>query len=189
MNTTVIFKFILVALCFSGAFASCPTIFSKDRWGGRSAKHIDYIVRPVKYVIIHHTVSQSCSDENACCEQLTNIQSYHMDELSFNDIGYNFMIGGDGNIYEGVGWHKEGAHTYGYNKKSIGIAFIGDFRRVAPNQKQLKAAQKLIQCGEELGELDRRYRLLGARSVSATESPGLALFRELTSWKGFTRNP
>lgn len=45
-----------------------------------------------------------------------------------NSCFYSFIIGGDGNIYEGAGWHKEGAHTYGYNKKSIGIAFIGDFR-------------------------------------------------------------
>lgn len=37
------------------------------------------------------------------------------------------MIGSDGNIYEGVGWYKVGAHTYGYNSKSIGIGFIGSF--------------------------------------------------------------
>ncbi|KRT85399.1 hypothetical protein AMK59_2784 [Oryctes borbonicus] len=99
------------------------------------------------------------------------------------------MVGGDGNIYEGVGWHKRGSHTYGYNSNSIGIAFIGDFRNVTPKPKQLEAAKKLIQCGVELGELDSRYKLMGARSVIATESPGLALFRELTNWRGFTRNP
>lgn len=38
-----------------------------------------------------------------------------------------FLIGGDGNVYEGCGWTHEGAHTYGYNKKSIGIGFIGNF--------------------------------------------------------------
>lgn len=37
------------------------------------------------------------------------------------------MIGGDGRVYEGAGWHTVGAHTYGYNRKGLGIAFIGDF--------------------------------------------------------------
>lgn len=39
------------------------------------------------------------------------------------------MVGGDGNVYEGTGWSTEGAHTIGYNRKSIGIAFIGNFQR------------------------------------------------------------
>lgn len=30
-------------------------------------------------------------------------------------------------MYEGAGWHTEGAHTYGYNKIGLGIGFIGDF--------------------------------------------------------------
>ena len=42
---------------------------------------------------------------------------------------YSFMVGGDGSIYEGTGWTMEGSHTYGYNKKSIAIAFIGNFQR------------------------------------------------------------
>lgn len=37
------------------------------------------------------------------------------------------MVGGDGYIYEGRGWGKEGAYAKGYNKKSVGIGFIGIF--------------------------------------------------------------
>ncbi len=29
------------------------------------------------------------------------------------DIGYNFLIGGDGNVYEGRGWDRQGSHTIG----------------------------------------------------------------------------
>jgi hypothetical protein len=36
-------------------------------------------------------------------------------------------VGGDGNVYEGRGWHQVGAHTYGFNKRSVGIALIGEF--------------------------------------------------------------
>jgi hypothetical protein len=36
-------------------------------------------------------------------------------------------VGGDGEVYEGRGWHQVGAHTYGFNRKSVGIAVIGEF--------------------------------------------------------------
>lgn len=41
---------------------------------------------------------------------------------------FSFLIGGDGNVYEGAGWHKVGAHTRGYNTRSLGIAFIGNYQ-------------------------------------------------------------
>lgn len=73
-----------------------------------------------------------------------------MDELEYYDIGYkyantkanyysgmntvlicfSFLVGGDGNVYEGVGFHKVGAHTRGYNTRSLGIAFIGNFQGI-----------------------------------------------------------
>ena len=34
-----------------------------------------------------------------------------MDTKKFSDIGYNFLIGGNGDVYEGRGWDKQGAHT------------------------------------------------------------------------------
>jgi N-acetylmuramoyl-L-alanine amidase len=40
--------------------------------------------------------------------------------IGWDDIGYNFLVGEDGNIYEGRGWTQTGAHCIGYNSKSIG---------------------------------------------------------------------
>lgn len=37
-------------------------------------------------------------------------------------------MGGNGRIYEGRGWTKAGAHTLHYNKISLGICLMGDFR-------------------------------------------------------------
>lgn len=50
-----------------------------------------------------------------------------MNTRKWSDIGYNFLVGEDGNVYEGRGWGKTGAHTVGYNSKSVGICFIGNF--------------------------------------------------------------
>lgn len=50
---------------------------------------------------------------------------YHL-SLSLSFSG-SFLIGDDGVVYEGTGWGVAGAHTYGYNRNSTGIAFIGNF--------------------------------------------------------------
>lgn len=43
------------------------------------------------------------------------------------NYSFSFLVGGDSRIYEGAGWHKVGAHTRGFNTRSLGISFIGDF--------------------------------------------------------------
>lgn len=101
----------------------------------------------------------------------------------------SFLIANGGNAYEGIGWHRVGAHTRGYNVKSIGIAFIGDFSSVLPTKKALTAVAKLLQCGVNLGELDEDYKLYGARQLSATASPGNKLFSEIRTWDHFDSSP
>lgn len=44
------------------------------------------------------------------------MQTYHMDSKGWDDINSNFFIGGDGAIYEGRGWDKQGAHSKGQNQ-------------------------------------------------------------------------
>ena len=39
----------------------------------------------------------------------------------------SFLVGEDGNVYEGRGWTTVGAHAPRYNTKSIGLSFIGNF--------------------------------------------------------------
>ncbi|KAL5275681.1 PGLYRP1.2 family protein [Megaselia abdita] len=171
--------FLLSDLGFAG---NCPKIVTKRQWGGRTAKAVDYQTLPVENVIIHHTVSQKCDTESLCSNYIKNIQEYHMDQLDYDDIGYNFLVGNDGNVYEGCGWHKVGAHTYGYNRNSMAIAFVGNFDEELPPQSALNAAKKLLSCGVQKGELHRRYKLVAARQISSTESPGRKLFVELQDW-------
>ncbi|KAF5276549.1 hypothetical protein FQR65_LT03979 [Abscondita terminalis] len=165
----------------------CPDIVSKNEWGARGALEVEYSVNPLDYVIIHHTVTPECYDLVRCSALLKSMQNYHMETHKFHDIGYNFLIGGDGKVYEGRGWHKVGAHTKGFNTRSLGIAFIGTFIDKLPNEQQLQAGKDLIQCAAELLELDPQYRLHGARQVSATQSPGLALYHEIQNWPHFNK--
>lgn len=67
-----------------------------------------------------------------------------MDERGWDDIAYNFLIGSDGAVYVGRGWDKQGAHSKGYNQKSVCIAFIGTFSEIVPPKAQLVAGNYLI---------------------------------------------
>ena len=85
-------------------------------------------------------------------------------------------------MYAGRGWNKEGAHTKGFNTKSICIAFIGKFNTVVPPKRQLRAAEKLIVEGIRLKKLDPNYRLFGQRQLVPTKSPGAALHLIIMKW-------
>lgn len=113
---------------------------------------------------------------------IRNIQKYHIESARFSDIGYNFLIGGDGNSYEGRGWDFVGAHTGGHNTGSIGIAFIGMFDETPPTAVQLNAAKKLIEEGVRLKKLDADYKLFGHRQFKLTNSPGDALYTIIQEW-------
>lgn len=99
------------------------------------------------------------------------------------------MVGNDGGVYEGVGWHSTGAHTYGFNSRSIGIAFLGDFQDELPDSRALERTKQFLECGERIGELSGNYSLLGGKQVSSTVSPGYELFKEIQDWPHFTWNP
>jgi N-acetylmuramoyl-L-alanine amidase len=42
---------------------------------------------------------------------MRNIQNFHMNTNGWADIGYNFCIGDPGQVYEGRGYGRHGAHA------------------------------------------------------------------------------
>jgi N-acetylmuramoyl-L-alanine amidase len=105
-----------------------------------------------------------------------------MDDNGWDDIGYSFLIGGDGNAYQGRSWNRVGAHAPNFNDKSIGICLMGDFTVSLPPPIQLEVAKSLIECGLEFNHIDPNYTLLGHRDVRATECPGESLYQEILTW-------
>ncbi|XP_061399897.1 peptidoglycan recognition protein-like [Musca vetustissima] len=143
-----------------------------------------YLEEPTEFVIICHTASNSSNDKLTNINIIQSIQAYHIG-LEYGDIGYNFLIGCDGNVYEGRGWGIVGAHTYRHNKKSIGIAFIGNFMLKLPTEKALEACKKLLQIGVDGGHLAKDFKLMGHKQCICSESPGKKLFDEIKTWEHF----
>ncbi|XP_062593637.1 peptidoglycan recognition protein 1-like [Saccostrea cucullata] len=108
-------------------------------------------------------------------------------DTKWDDIGYNFLVGDDGNIYEGQGWGRQGIHVGNNNDKALGVSFIGTFMdKVFPGEAAIGAAKNLIQCGVDLGYISTDYQLLGHRAVKDTLCPGDNLYDAIKEWHNFS---
>lgn len=165
-------------------------ILMRDVWNARPSVLIESMKNPVPFVIIHHSyIPGACNSMDECIIAMKMMQDLHQIKHGWNDIGYSFAVGGDGNIYEGRGWSAVGAHAPGYNNQSIGICTIGDWRESLPPQKQLDAIHKLIELGVQQGYIEPDYKLLTHRQAKDTECPGSRLFAEIQTWEHFVNKP
>jgi hypothetical protein len=126
-------------------------IISRAEWGADERLRFDengqeiwprqYHV--IKKAIIHHTVTRN-GDLNPAAT-VRAIYYYHARVLGWGDIGYNYLIDQQGNVYEGRwgGAGVQGGHAaYGpdangntgpdYNPGSVGIAVLGNYEGQAP---------------------------------------------------------
>ncbi|XP_013145004.1 PREDICTED: peptidoglycan-recognition protein LC-like isoform X1 [Papilio polytes] len=164
-------------------------IVSRTDWLAQPVEGpLDKIVQPVPWVIITHTATESCYIQSQCVLAVRLIQSFHIESRKWFDIGYNFLVGGDGSVYFGRGWNYIGAHTKGYNKYSIAIAFIGTFNNEPPPKQQIDACKKLIKHGVEIGVITKDYKLFAHRQLMSTLSPGDKLFDIIKEWPHFVSN-
>lgn len=103
---------------------------NREEWKAQKSKPVPEFekTKPLSYVIIHQgELKKYCSNIIECIKVVKYYQAVHMNKENKSDIGYNFIIDGDGNLYEGRGWDHVGEHTSGYNHQSLGINVIGDY--------------------------------------------------------------
>ncbi|CAF0979381.1 unnamed protein product [Rotaria sordida] len=112
---------------------TCPLIVNRSVWNATKPKNnYTLLITPVPHVAIHHTTGPQCTTLHSCIIEVQRWQKFHMNIKEWDDIGYNFLVGGNGYIFEGRGWNHTGAHCKGFNPTSIGIGIIGDLTSVRP---------------------------------------------------------
>lgn len=158
----------------------------RDAWGAAQPTDSgDNNSLPVERVIMCHTASRgTCNKFSACRQMVLSFQEQHMGEHKYSDIGYNFVIGGDGYIYMARGWDKVGAHSKGFNYNSLGVAFVGDFRVDELNDNMKKAAETLMEFGVQIGKISKDYQVYGHCQVlkGLPVSPGKNVMKFLRTW-------
>ncbi|MFA5854988.1 MAG: SpoIID/LytB domain-containing protein [Candidatus Gracilibacteria bacterium] len=144
----------------------------------------------VKKIIIHHTASSgTISDPEAT---IRAIYYYHAVTRGWGDIGYNFIVGPDGKVYEGRagGDGVVGGHASGYNTGSVGISLLGNFEDNPVSKEMMQGLMGLVLREAEKYDIDpdgtgtfrdeKLDNILGHKDVAATACPGKYAYAELT---------
>lgn len=156
-------------------------IIYRKEWGGRPPQYTTPLIPPVDYVIISHSATPFLTNSSDCAARIRNIQDYHV-TLSSPDVGYNFLICGDGNVYVGRDWDAKNFHTV---ENSIGICFIGNFVYDSLTDSMIEAAQLLLNLGLEKKVLNEEYKLVGHNQTFNTLSPGQNVYKVIKEWSHF----
>lgn len=135
-------------------------------------------------IIVHHTAGNTPHKPEDSPEIWRRVQSYHLNQKLWNDIGYNWGFDQFGQIFEGRGWGIHGAHSGGLNRSHHGIVYLG-FGIDRPDEAGLDALGALI-C--EHDDLYGKGEVFAHRDVSATQCPGQGLYDYLVETYG-DRNP
>lgn len=130
------------------------TVYSREQWGSTGAPGGYEIAGPVSEVYVHHFGSgiQPARSVDEAMARMRSAQAYHR-SLGWGDIGYSWCVDYAGNVYEGRGWGRTGAHTYGYNSKGYGICGLFDSTVYPPSDEMIDAIAAVTLAGVELGRI------------------------------------
>ena len=123
--------------------------------------------RNINRLIFHHFGEQPPEGMNAA-----RIRTMHINDRGWDDIGYHGVIMPDGELQAGRPIDEAGAHTFSFNRGSIGIMFVAGLNHqeyTHPTREQLKTARRLVEeCREYYGDIE----VCGHRDLRPTLCPG-----------------
>mgnify|MGYP000875864896 CR=1 FL=1 len=117
-----------------------PAVIPRSEWGAEEpdpALQNEGGHEVFNTVVVHHSAMLLSEGPRA-------IQYVHMHRRDFLDIGYHFVIDGQGRIYEGRSLAVHGAHVKGHNAGTLGIALMGNYEESEPIPEQLARLKWLI---------------------------------------------
>ncbi|XP_026997519.1 peptidoglycan recognition protein 6 [Tachysurus fulvidraco] len=174
---------------FVHSYIDCPAIIPRCMWEAKPYRGTPTLLSlPLSFLYIHHTYepSQPCLTFQQCSRDMRAMQRFHQDDRGWDDIGYSFVAGSDGYLYEGRGWLWQGAHTKGHNSKGYGVSFIGDYMSSIPSKRTMDIVRnQLAKCATEGGKLVSNFTIHGHRQLVNTSCPGDAFYSEIKGWDHF----
>ncbi|MFD7141056.1 peptidoglycan recognition protein, partial [Streptomyces sp. NPDC059919] len=193
-----------------------PAVVSRAAWGADESLNDEgplyQTSGKIKAVFVHHTADTQPYDCSQSAAIVRGIHVYHVKTNGWRDLGYNFLVDKCGTIFEGrqggIDQAIIGAHTYGWNTDTEGIAVLGDYNAggasaAAQDAISRIAAYKLGQYDGDMNgtttltagaaqtnffgtafEVGKQYQfktVSGHRDGFNTECPGNQLYAQLGS--------
>lgn len=155
-------------------YQSVTEVFSRGAWGAGRARGSMEQQNPNR-VTVHHTDGHSRGDALGGINEMRSIQSFHVNGRGWNDIGYHFVIDGQGRVYEGRPADVLGAHAGGgANVNNVGIAVMGNYNREQLNDAQKTTMRRLITflALRYHGDTSRRSFIQPHKHYTSTDCPG-----------------
>lgn len=186
-------------------------IIARETWGADESFRFwqpEY-AEPKKFVI-HHTAGGDGGDDPEAT--IRAIYYWHAVVLGWGDIGYNYLIDGQGNVYEGRygGNGVIGAHVYNeiksinYNEGTVGIAVMGCYdsegcsdpdkftkkiRKSLTSLMAQKARQLHIKPKGKSALFDvKTQNIVGHRKLDSTLCPGDRIASRMKKIRNITKN-
>ncbi|MDQ1344290.1 MAG: hypothetical protein QG650_1010 [Patescibacteria group bacterium] len=162
--------------------------------------------RKVEKVVIHHTAENNLKDLDDA-SLLRSTYRYHSVTRGWGDIGYNYIVGQRGTVYEGRtgGDYVVGAHAAWNNRSTVGVSVIGNFEVDNLNAEQEAGVRSVLQAlskryGIDFSKTSSAHReckksagcdvedyetpnLVGHRDVGYTSCPGQNFYAKLPALK------
>lgn len=103
----------------------------------------EYKVRSVsvlRYAAVHHSLTKDLEGD----EDIYAFARYHVNHHGWPGLGYNYVIDTNGIIYKTNYLTTWCYHVGNYNRVSVGICLVGDFRDSNPTSQQRESLYKLL---------------------------------------------
>ncbi|MCX8019180.1 MAG: N-acetylmuramoyl-L-alanine amidase [Chitinophagaceae bacterium] len=171
--------------------AACPCYLppykSRTEWGcpqGQGRVSGVGTSPAVTHLIVHHSAGSNTSTNWDAV--VLSIWNLHVNTNGWSDVGYNWLIAPNGQLYEGRGGGENviGAHFCGTNSATMGVCMIGTYTSVPVTDTAratlvrilgYKACQSTINpLGQSLHPASglNLFHISGHRDGCATECPG-----------------
>ena len=118
-------------------------VLTRMGWNARSRRGGPSYHTPYR-ITVHHTQGHLTHGEAQTAQELRNIQAFHQGrERGWADIGYHFLIDGDGRVAEGRPTNVLGAHAAEANNGNLGISLMGNFEVQQVPPRQMDSLERL----------------------------------------------
>ena len=122
--------------------------------------------RAIKEIIIHCTATPE-----GRVETVQSIRNMHKAK-GWSDIGYHYLIGLNGECWEGRNVNLIGAHCEGHNSNSIGVCYVGgvDKKMQAKDTRTEKQKDALVALLKDLRKLYPKAKIYGHHDFNKGKS-------------------